>query len=49
MIGDQHAERVVQGIQRQEAPVVRLVDELMSRYPCGGQPLARQVAAQELL
>ena len=49
MIGDENRERIVEGVERQQAAVVGLVHELVRAHPRGRQPLARQVPVQELV
>lgn len=49
MICDENGEGVVEGVECQQPAVVRLVHKLVRADPRGRQPLARQVAVQELV
>lgn len=49
VIGDEHRKGVVEGIERQQTSVVRLVHQLVRADPRSRQSLASQVASEELV
>lgn len=49
VVRDEEGDGVVGGVEQRERSVVRLVDELVVRYPSRRQPVGRQVAVEALL